>query len=395
LVFLLDEVFMLGRVFVCSKVLVARQHEIVFICTLCSSVQFYQASSEVSQLREDLQESQSKISQLTAELGINQAENISLKAEVDQVKERNKALLEKVNELKQMNDTFGQKLRQHSGPVTTTPPGSPPTSVKVKTAPIPKPRTSLQPVSTFQVEQLEKQKSDLEQEKTTLEREKAELLEQLERMSRLRTTAESELRHSTTKSQQMIEDNIRLKKSLEDREGILSGQGEQIRRLEEGIRRLQVQLQAAPSPGQLQQHEEQIQRLGWEKSELQSTVATLERELSSKSQLVVEVESLRGQIAQTAELEFEVRKERGELESELSSLRREKSQREDELGSLRRKNAELEGQMTRFQELERAKKPVTGRQNPETRLAHRLSEALGTQKELEKVCVFELHVATH
>lgn len=359
----------------------------------------------MSQLRADLQESQSKISQLTAELGINQAENISLKAEVDQVKERNKALREKVNELKQMNDTFGQKLRQHSGPVTTTPPGSPPTSVKVKTAPIPKPRTSLQPVSTFQVEQLEKQKSDLEQEKTTLEREKttlerekAELLEQLERVSKLRTTAESELHHSTTKAQQMIEDNIRLKKSLEDREGILSGQGEQIRRLEEDIRRLQVQLQASPSPGQLKQHEERIQHLGWEKSELQSRVATLERELSNKSRLVVEVESLRGQIVQTAELESEVRKERGqkdELQSELSSLRREKSQKEDELGSLRRKNAELEGQVTRFHELERAKKPVTGRQTPETRLAHRLSEALGTQKELEKVCAFELHVATH
>jgi len=212
------------------------------------SVQFYQASSEVSQLRADLQESQSKISQLTAELGINQAENISLKAEVDQVNTKNKALREKVNELKQMNDTFGQKLRQHSGPVTTTPPGSPPTLAKFKTAPIPKPRTSLQPVSTFQVEQLEKQKSDLEREKT-------ELLEQLERVSKLRTTAESELHHSTTKSQQMIEDNIRLKKNLEDREGILSGQGEQIRRLEEDIRRLQVALQAAPSPGQLQQHE--------------------------------------------------------------------------------------------------------------------------------------------
>jgi len=375
--------------------LVARQHEIVFICTLCSSVQFYQASSEVSQLRADLQESQSKISQLTAELGINQAENISLKAEVDQVKERNKALREKVNELKQMNDTFGQKLRQHSGPVTTTPPGSPPTSAKVKTAPIPKPRTSLQPVSTFQVEQLEKQKSDLEQQKTTLEREKAELLEQLERVSKLRTTAESELHHSTTKAQQMIEDNIRLKKSLEDREGILSGQGEQIRSLEEDIRRLQVQLQAAPSPGQLKQHEEQIQHMGWEKSELQSRIAILERELSHKSQLVVEVESLRGQIVQTAELESEVRKERGqkdELQFELSSLRREKSQKEDELLSLRRRNAELEGQVTQFQELERAKKPVTGRQNPQMRLEIRLSEALGKKKELEEVCEFELHV---
>lgn len=380
--------------------MVAMQHEIVFICTLCSSVQFYQASSEVSQLRADLQESHSKISQLTAELVMHQTQNISLKGEVDQVNEKNKALREKVNELKQMNDTFGQKLRQHSGPVTTTPPGSPPTSVKVKTAPIPKPRTSLQTVSTFQVEQLEKQKSDLEQEKTTLEREKAELLEQLERMSRLRTTAESELHHSTTKAQQMIEENIKLKKSLEDREGILSGQGEQIRRLEEDIQRLQVQLQAAPSPGQLQQQEEQnhaiIQHLGWEKSELQSRVATLERELSSKSQMEVEVESLRGQIAQTAKLEFEVRKERGqkvELESELSTLQREKSQREDELVSLRRKNAELQGQVTQFQELERAKKPVTGRQNPQMRLEIRLSEALGKKKELEEVCEFELHVA--
>ena len=313
------------------------------------------------------------MTQLRAELGQSQANNISLTGRVQELEDKNNLLRKKLNEEKERSETFRQKLQRHSGPVSlaaTTPPGSPPTSVRM---PVPKPRTNLQPSVNSQVESLERQKADLER--------------QLEQVSRLRTTAETELHHSTTKTQQMIEDNIRLKNSLKEREDLLSDREKHNQRLQEENQSLRTQLQATFSSSQVDQQlgekDAMIRRLNQEKSELQSRVAHLERDMANiKSQQVVEVESLT--TTRMAELEGERRKIEN-LMFEVKSLQKEKA-------DLQNVNAGLEGEVAQLKEeksmFEQKAKERPSPQMPafQRRIEIRLSEALGNVKKLETVC---------
>ena len=320
-----------------------------------------------------------EITQLRAELGQAQANNISLNARVRELDEKSNLLTKKLNEEKERSETFRQKLQRHSGPVSlaaTTPPGSPPTSVKM---PVPKPRTNLQPSVNAQVELLERQKVDLERQKADLER-------QLDQVSRLRATAETELHHSTTKTQQMIEDNIRLKNSLKEAENSLSGCGDHSRRLEEENQSLRTRLQAAVSSSQLDQQlgekDATIRRLDQERTKLQNRVAHLEQEMNFKSQQVMQVESLT--TTRSAELEEEKRKNEN-LMFQVKSLQKEKE-------DLRSVNVELEVEVTQLREdksmFEHKTREKTS-QGPamafQRRIEIRLSEALGNVKKLEMV----------
>ena len=320
-----------------------------------------------------------EITQLRAELGRAQATNISLNARVQELDEKSNLLTKKLNEEKERSETFRQKLQRHSGPISlaaSTPPGSPPTSVKM---PVPKPRTNLQPSVNAQVELLERQKADLERQKADLER-------QLDQVSRLRATAETELHHSTTKAQQMIEDNIRLKNSLKDAENSLSGCGDHNRRLEEENQSLQTQLQAAVSSSQLDQQLEEkdvmIRRLDQEKTKLHNRVAHLEQEMKFKSQQVTQVESLT--TTRWAELEEERRKNENLL-FQVKSLQKEKE-------DLRSVNVELEVEVTQLKE-EKSMFEQKNREKPsqgaamafQRRIEIRLSEALGNVKKLKMV----------
>lgn len=313
-----------------------------------------------------------EITQLRAELGQAQANNISLNARVRELDEKSNLLTKKLNEEKERSETFRQKLQRHSGPVSlaaSTPPGSPPTSVKM---PVPKPRANLQPSVNAQVELLERQKADLER--------------QLDQVSRLRATAETELHHSTTKAQQMIEDNIRLKNNLKEAENSLSGCGDHNRRLEEENQSLRTQLQAAVSSSQLDQQLEEkdvmIRRLDQEKMKLQNRVAHLEQEMKFKSQQVTQVESL--MTTRSAELEEERRKNEN-LMFQVKSLQKEKE-------DLRSVNVELEVEVTQLKEeksmFEQKTREKTS-QGPamafQRRIEIRLSEALGNVKKLEMV----------
>ena len=327
-----------------------------------------------------------EVTQLRAELGHFQANNISLTGRVQELEERNNLLTKKLNEEKERSETFRQKLQRHSGPVSlaaTTPPGSPPTSVRM---PVPKPRTNLQPPVNAQVESLERQKADLEQQKTDLER-------QLEQVSRLRTTAETELHHSTTKTQQMIEDNIRLKNSMKEREDLLSDREKHNQRLQEENQSLRTQLQATFSSSQVDQQlgekDVVIRRLNQEKTELRRRVAQLERDMANiKSQQVVEVESLT--TTRMAELDGERRKIEN-LTFEVKSLQKEKA-------DLQNVNVGLEGDVAQLREeklmLEQKAKERPSHQGAafQRKLEIRLSETLGNVKKLEMVrfCSFVL-----
>ena len=320
-----------------------------------------------------------EITQLRAELGQAQANNISLNARVQELDEKSNLLTKKFNEEKERSETFRQKLQRHSGPVSlaaTTPPGSPPTSVKM---PVPKPRTNLQPSVNAQVELLERQKVDLERQKADLER-------QLDQVSRLRATAETELHHSTTKTQQMIEDNIRLKNSLKEAQNSLSGCGDHNQRLQEENQSLRTQLQAAVSSSQLDQQlgekDATIRRLDQERTKLQNRVAHLEQEMNFKSQQVMQVELLT--TTRSAELEEERRKNEN-LMFQVKSLQKEKE-------DLRSVNVELEVEVTQLREdksmFEHKTREKTS-QGPamafQRRIEIRLSEALGNVKKLEMV----------
>ena len=323
-------------------------------------------------LPHQLRQTGPEITQLRAELGQSQANNISLTGRVQELEDKNNLLTKKLNEEKERSETFRQKIQRHSGPVSlaaTTPPGSPPTSVRM---PVPKPRTNLQPSVNAQVELLERQKADLER--------------QLEQVSRLRTTAETELHHSTTKTQQMIEDNIRLKNSLKEREDLLSDHGKHNQRLQEENQSLRTQLQDTFSSSQLDQQlgekDAMIRRLNQEKTELQSRVARLERDMANiKSQQVAEVESLT--TTRMAELDGERRKIEN-LTFEVKSLQKEKA-------DLQNVNAGLEGEVTQLKE-EKSMLEHKARERPsqertpfQRRTEIRLSEALGKVKELEMV----------
>ena len=314
-----------------------------------------------------------EVTQLRAELGQFQANNISLTGRVQELEDKNNLLTKKLNEEKERSETFRQKLQRHSGPVSlapTTPPGSPPTSVRM---PVPKPRTNLQPPVNVQVESLERQKADLER--------------QLEQVSRLRTTAETELHHSTTKTQQMIEDNIRLKNSMKEREDLLSDREKHNQRLQEENQSLRTQLQATFSSSQVDQQlgekDAMIRRLNQEKTELQRRVAQLERDMVNiRSQQVVEVESLT--TTRMAELDGERRKIEN-LMFEVKSLQKEKA-------DLLNVNAGLEGEVAQLKEdksmLEQKAKEKPSSQGSapfQRRTEIRLSEALGKVKELEMV----------
>ena len=314
-----------------------------------------------------------EVTQLRAELGHFQANNISLTGRVQELEERNSLLTKKLNEEKERSETFRQKLQRHSGPVSlaaTTPPGSPPTSVRM---PVPKPRTNLQPPVNAQVESLERQKADLER--------------QLEQVSRLRTTAETELHHSTTKTQQMIEDNIRLKNSMKEREDLLSDHEKHNQRLQEENQSLRTQLQATFSSSQVDQQlgekDAVIRRLNQEKTELRRRVAQLERDMANiKSQQIVEVESLT--TTRMAELDGERRKIEN-LMFEVKSLQKEKADLQNVNVGLEVKVAQLEEDKSMLEQKARERPSPQGSTPFQRRTEIRLSEALGKVKELEMV----------
>lgn len=207
--------------------------------------------------------------------------------------------------------------------------------------PTPAPRTNLQPTVHA-----------LQADKERLEAEKKELQDQLDRMARLRTTAEEQFQQSSHKAQSIIQEQYQLQRQLENKNSQLSEQQRAYQSLEQEFERVmrEKDQMMSSSRGEEGRQRERIELLQREKEELRSKVAHLEmvhaQSTSATSALEREKLEYRGTIAR--------------LEEQLKHL--------ESAGSATH-------EMT---SMVKSKQPA---------LAKRLNDALGRIKELETVSV--------
>ena len=257
-------------------------------------------------------------------------EHISkLDEQVASEKRINEQLRGKVFELEEAKSAMRSKLQSYAG--------SEPHMEQAR--PTPAPRTNLQPTVHA-----------LQADKERLEAEKKDLQEQLDRIARLRTTAEEQFQQSSQKAQSIMQEQYQLQRQLESKNSQLSEQQRAYHSLEqefERVRREKDQMMTS-SRGEEGRQRERIEVLQGEKEELRSKVAHLE---------MVHAQSA----STTSALEREKLKDRGTI-------------------------ARLEEQLRQMQLESPATPEMTSMvKSKQPALAKRLNDALGRIRELETV----------
>ena len=180
-----------------------------------------------------------------------------LDEQVASEKRLNEQLHGKIAELQEAKSAMRSKLQSYAGSEPRAEPARP----------TPAPRTNLQPAVHA-----------LQADNERLEAEKKDLQEQLDRISRLRTTIEEQFQQSSQKAQGIVQEKYQLQRQLETKNSQISEQQRAYQSLEqefERVRREKDQMLAS-NRGEEGRHRERIEVLQREKEELRSKVAHLE-----------------------------------------------------------------------------------------------------------------------
>lgn len=212
-----------------------------------------------------------------------------LDEQVASEKRLNEQLRAKVFELEEAKSAMRSKLQSYTGSEPRVEPARP----------TPAPRTNLQPAINV-----------LQAEKERLEAEKKDLQDQLDRMTRLRTTAEEQFQQSSQKAQGIVQEKYQLQRQLETKNSQISEQQRAYQSLEqqfERVRREKDQMMAS-TRGEEGRQRERMEALQREKEELRGRVAHLEMVYSQSTMATstLEKEKLKDQ-GKIARLEEQLR----------------------------------------------------------------------------------------